>query len=69
MGGLPLCYQAGDAVESLGLDSSETFDIETLDSLELCQDIRVKACKLDGLVVEFSTVCRVDTPVGGGDIA
>ena len=50
-------------MESLGLDGSEPFDIELDDSLEPCQDIRVKARKRDGSVGEFNTICRVDTPV------
>ena len=63
MGVLPLCYQGGDSAESLALDGSEVFDIEIDDALKPRQDVHVKATRSDGSVVEFSTTCRIDTPV------
>jgi aconitate hydratase len=63
MGVLPLCYRDGDTAESLGLDGSEFFDIEVDDGIEPRQNVKVKATRSDGSVVEFETICRIDTPV------
>ena len=63
MGVLPLNFKNGENADSLGLDGSESFDVLVDDGLEPRQDVKVKATKSDGSVVEFSTICRVDTPV------
>ena len=47
----------------LGLDSTESFDIHVDDSLEPRQSLKATAHKADGCTLEFSTTCRVDTPV------
>ncbi len=66
MGVLPLCYQGGDNAESLELDGNEHFDIAIDDALQPRQDVVVKATRSDGSVVEFTTTCRIDTPVEVG---
>ncbi len=63
MGVLPLTYNEGETASSLGLDGSETFDVEIPTSLEPRQDIHVTATKADGTKTSFTAVCRVDTPV------
>ncbi|MEL7237982.1 MAG: aconitate hydratase, partial [Planctomycetota bacterium] len=63
MGVLPLTYQDGDTADSLGLDGSETFDIDVPTDLKPRQDIAVTATKPDGTAVSFHALCRVDTPV------
>jgi len=63
MGVLPLCYKAGDTAKSLGLDGTETFDIEVTDAVKPRQDLAVKATKPDGKTITFTCVCRIDTPV------
>ncbi|MBK8263222.1 MAG: aconitate hydratase AcnA [Nannocystis sp.] len=63
MGVLPLTYQDGHSADSLGLDGTETFDIELSDQLQPRQDIHVRATRPDGRVIDFVTTCRVDTPV------
>ena len=63
MGVLPLTYKPGESRESLGLDGSESFDVATPADLKAGQDIAVTATKADGTAVEFTTTCRVDTPV------
>ncbi len=64
MGVLPLTYKDGQSAQALGLDGTETFAIEVPDDLQPRQDITVTATKLDGsTTVEFTTTCRVDTPV------
>ncbi len=63
MGVLPLNFTGGDDADSLGLDGTETFDIEVDDSLTPRQTVKVRATKADGTSVEFDTVARVDTPI------
>ncbi|WP_432797516.1 aconitate hydratase AcnA [Poriferisphaera sp. WC338] len=63
MGVLPLCFKDGQSHESLGLDGTETFEIEIDDNVQPRQDINVTATKADGSKVAFTTTCRIDTPV------
>ena len=63
MGVLPLNFVEGEDADSLGLDGSETFDIEVDDDLEPRQTIPVTATKEDGTTIEFDTIARVDTPI------
>ena len=62
MGIVPLQFETGQNAESLGLDGSETFDID-LSGLTPKKTVRVIATKADGKKVEFSTVCRADVPI------
>ncbi|HPD30026.1 MAG TPA: aconitate hydratase AcnA [Phycisphaerae bacterium] len=63
MGILPLQYKPGRNRESLGLMGTETFDILGLSNdLKPRQDVKVVARRSDGAVVEFTTICRIDTP-------
>lgn len=63
MGVLPLQFADGESHESLGLDGSEEFNIQIDDNLKPRQTVKVTAKKADGEVLEFDTVCRIDTPV------
>ncbi len=63
MGVLPLNFSEGQTAASLGLDGSETFDIFLPDPLEPRCDVRVTATKADGKRIDFTTRCRIDTPV------
>jgi aconitate hydratase len=63
MGVLPLAFAEGQTAASLGLDGTETFDIDVTNALEPRKEISVTATKLDGSVVEFTTVARCDTPI------
>ncbi|MBU6412398.1 MAG: aconitate hydratase AcnA [Planctomycetes bacterium] len=67
MGVLPLNFVNGQNAASLGLSGEETFDIHVPVSAEgliepRCE-IKVTATKGDGSKVEFTTRCRIDTPV------
>ena len=62
MGVLPLCYKEGESAASLGLTGSEMFDIDIDDGLEARQDVSVRASNGEGKVVEFTAICRIDTP-------
>ncbi len=63
MGVLPLTFRPGESAASLGLDGTEIYEIAVDDSLQPRQDVSVKANRTNGEVVEFTTTCRVDTPV------
>jgi aconitate hydratase len=63
MGVLPLAFRPDESAESLGLDGTETFDIDVPDPLEPRAEVPVVARKEDGQEVRFTTVCRIDTPV------
>ena len=63
MGVLPLQFQEGETPTTLGLDGSESFTIHLDDSLKARQDVNVTAKKADGTEINFSTKCRIDTPV------
>ena len=66
MGVLPLQYPEGQNIESLGLDGTETFDIEGVTALNnggpAPKTVHVTATKADGAKVEFDAVVRIDTP-------
>jgi aconitate hydratase len=63
MGVLPLVYREGESADSLGIDGTETFDIDVNDDLAPRQTLRVRATRKDGSVIEFEAVARVDTPI------
>jgi aconitate hydratase len=63
MGVLPLTFAEGDTAQSLGLDGTEVFDIDVPADLQPGQPITVRAAKPGGQPIEFTTTCRVDTPV------
>ena len=63
MGVLPLCFKDGESTDSLGLDGSESFDIDIDDNIEPRQDVSVTATQADGSTVTFVVTCRIDTPV------
>ncbi|MDZ7718571.1 MAG: aconitate hydratase AcnA [Balneolaceae bacterium] len=63
MGVLPLQFKEGDSADSLGLDGTETFDIHVDDDVKAGDEIKVTATKEDGTEIEFTTDCRIDTPV------
>jgi len=63
MGVLPLTFPEKQNADTLGLDGTETFDIDIDDDLQPRQPVGVRATKADGSVVEFMALCRADTPV------
>ena len=63
MGVLPLTFADGQGADSLGLDGTESFDIQIDDDVKPRQTIHVTATKADGTKTEFETTCRIDTPV------
>ena len=63
MGVVPLEFKQGETAAGLGLDGTESFEIELSDELKPRQMVHVKATKSDGATIEFDTRCRADTPV------
>ena len=65
MGVLPLQFPAGESADSLGLDGTETFDIQGVTALNegsTPKTLKVVATKEDGSTVEFDADLRIDTP-------
>lgn len=60
MGVLPLQFQEGDSHESLGLDGTETFDIQGLE--KGTDSVHIVATRESGSTVEFDAWVRIDTP-------
>ncbi len=63
MGVLPLQYRQGEDRDFLGLDGTESFDIQLNDNLKPLQAVEVMATKPDGTAIHFVATCRIDTPV------
>jgi len=63
MGVLPLEFPKGESAESLGLDGTESFDINLPDPIEPGREAPVVATKPDGSKTEFTCKCRIDTSV------
>jgi len=65
MGVLPLQYGEGDTAASLGLDGSESFDIDgvtALDEGRIPETVSVTARRDDGSTTQFDARLRIDTP-------
>ncbi|MBF6354277.1 aconitate hydratase [Nocardia higoensis] len=65
MGVIPLQFPAGESAKSLGLDGTETFDIEGITKLNegvTPKTLKVTATKESGEKVTFDAVVRIDTP-------
>jgi aconitate hydratase len=63
MGVLPLTYKPGETAQTLGLDGTEVFDIAVPADLKPRQEIKVNAKRAGGSGIQFTTICRIDTPV------
>jgi aconitate hydratase len=63
MGVLPLVFHAGDNVESLGLDGSERYSIQGIETIAPRQRLTVSAEKSGGSRITFEVTARLDTDV------
>jgi aconitate hydratase A / 2-methylisocitrate dehydratase len=61
MGILPLQFREGENAETLGLDGTEVYTIRGVAAATPGSTVRVSARKSDGGVIEFDTVCRLDS--------
>ncbi|MDF0529253.1 aconitate hydratase AcnA [Tsukamurella sp. 8F] len=65
MGVVPLQFPEGETAKTLGLDGTETFDIEGIEQLNsgtTPETVHVTATKEDGDKIEFDAKVRIDTP-------
>ncbi len=63
MGVLPLTYLPRENAGTLGLDGTESFDIDVPEDLQPRQELAVTATRPDGGSKTFKVLCRVNTPV------
>jgi aconitate hydratase len=63
MGVLPLVFNADDSVETLGLDGSERYTIQGIETIAPRQQLTVTAEKSDGSQITFEVIARLDTDV------
>jgi aconitate hydratase len=73
MGVLPLQFKEGQSAGSLGLDGTETFDLEGLDGgVSPMQDVTLTVRRGNGETEKVPLTLRIDTPIeleyykGGG---
>lgn len=64
MGVLPLQFEDGVSPQSLGLDGTETFDVEGLgNDLKPQQDLNLVIHRANGETKSVQVRCRIDTPI------
>jgi aconitate hydratase len=64
MGVLPLQFEPGQSVESLGLTGEEEYSIEGLEAgITPRQGLKVTATATDGTQKTFNVTSRIDTPI------
>jgi aconitate hydratase len=63
MGVLPLVFQEGQDVSTLGLDGSESYSISGIEDITPRKVLQVKAIKKDGTEISFEVIARLDTDV------
>ena len=63
MGVLPLQFQKGQGRSSLGMTGTGVFEIDIDNDLKPLQEVKVRRRSPDGVPLEFTAICRIDTPV------
>jgi aconitate hydratase len=63
MGVLPLQFEPGQSIESLGLTGTELYDIEGIENITPHKRLTVRATADDGSVKTFNVITRIDTPI------
>ena len=63
MGVLPLVFQPGDSIETVGFEGSETFFIEKLAAMQPRQLVPIRVVRADGSEKIFQALCRLDTDI------
>jgi aconitate hydratase len=63
MGVLPLTFMEGQTAASLGLDGTESFDIQMPAEITPRGEVRVVATRADGSKATFTVRCRLDSAV------
>ena len=64
MGVLPLQFKGNDSADSLGIEGTETFDIEGLENgISPQQDVTLVIHRADGSSTRVTVLLRIDTPI------
>jgi len=63
MGVLPLQFEEGQTIKSIGITGKESFTISIDDDLKPRQKVQVEAVREDGSQFNFNVICRIDTPI------
>ncbi|EGQ4331213.1 aconitate hydratase AcnA [Staphylococcus pseudintermedius] len=63
MGVLPLQFKEGESADTLGLDGTETIEVDLDENVQPGQTVKVTATKEDGTTVEFDVTARFDSNV------
>ncbi|MCR6671144.1 aconitate hydratase AcnA [Devosia ginsengisoli] len=61
MGVIPLQFKDGESWQTLGLDGTETVDIDGVTEIAPRAKVNVRITRADGSVVNVETLCRIDT--------
>jgi aconitate hydratase len=61
MGVIPLQFKDGESWQTLGLDGTETIDIEGVTEIAPRAKVTVRITRADGSVINVETLCRIDT--------
>ncbi|KKC35110.1 aconitate hydratase [Devosia epidermidihirudinis] len=61
MGVIPLQFKDGESWQTLGLDGTETVDIDGVTEIAPRAQVNVKITRADGTVLNVETRCRIDT--------
>jgi aconitate hydratase len=63
MGILPLTFEDGESMKTLGLNGRETFSIAGVADVTPRAKLAVRAQADDGTITTFSVIAQIDTPV------
>ncbi|MGA1628470.1 MAG: aconitate hydratase, partial [Aquiluna sp.] len=63
MGVLPLQFRAGESAQTLGLDGTESFDLNIPANLAPQQDLELLVTRKNGEQFRVTLLCRIDTPI------
>ncbi|MHA6689203.1 aconitate hydratase AcnA [Devosia sp. A449] len=61
MGVIPLQFKDGESWQTLGLDGTETIDIDGVTAIAPRAQVNVRITRADGTVLNVETLCRIDT--------
>ena len=63
MGVLPLQFRTGESAQTLGIDGTESFDLDIPASLAPQQDLELSVTRKNGEQFRVTLLCRIDTPI------
>ena len=63
MGVLPLQFRTGESAQTLGIDCTESFNLEIPASLAPQQDLELSVTRKNGEQFRVRLLCRIDTPI------